>query len=164
MHTPIELTAETITDDRVRKAFAYWELVRHGRLMPSRKDIDPLDLKFCLGWICMVDVHYEPRLRFRFRLDGSKLVELTGFDLTGKYIDEIDSEEYRQLSQMVYGRVVDTKAPLFFGNRENWLERGFYMESVTLPLSDNGFDVSGLMEVICPTNTAAMDYSRITSE
>ena len=118
--------------------------------MPARSEIDPLDLRFCLGWVCIVDVEYAPGPRFRFRLDGSKLVDLTGFDLTGKYIDQIESEDYRQLSAMVYGTVVNTKAPLFLGNMEDWLDRGLYMESVTLPLSDNGAYVTGVMEVICP--------------
>ena len=150
MHSPIELSLETISDDRVRKAFAYWSNARQGRPMPARSDIDPLDLRFCLGWICMIDVQHTSPLRFRFRLDGSKLVHLTGFDLTGKYVDQIEWEDYRRLAEMVYGRVAETKKPLFLGNMEDWSERGFYMESVTLPLSDNGTDVTSLMEVVCP--------------
>jgi hypothetical protein len=153
MHSPTELSLETISDDRVRKAFAYWNEARKGRLMPARSDIDPLDLRFCLGWICMIDVQHGSHPRFRFRLDGSKLVHLTGFDLTGKYVDQIEWEDYRRLAEMVYGRVVETKKPLFLGNMEDWLERGFYMESVTLPLSDNGSAVTGLMEVVCPAKT-----------
>jgi hypothetical protein len=51
---------------------------------------------------------------------------------------------------MAYDRVVKMKAPLFLGNKEDWLERGFYMESVTLPLSDDGERVTALMEVVCP--------------
>jgi hypothetical protein len=53
----------------------------------------------------LIDVEYTPCPRFRFRLDGSKLAELTGFDLTGKYSDQIESEKYRKLSSFVYGRV-----------------------------------------------------------
>jgi hypothetical protein len=153
MRLPIELSPATVSDDRVRRAFAYWDNMRRDRQMPARSEIDPLDLRFCLGWVCIVDVEYAPEPRFRFRLDGSKLVDLTGFDLTGKYIDQIESEEYRQLATMVYGTVVSTRKPLFLGNMEDWLERGFYMESVTLPLSDNGAYVTGLMEVICPVKT-----------
>jgi len=118
--------------------------------MPSRSDIDPLDLRFCLGWICMIEVLYGAQTRYRYRLDGTKLAEITGFDLTGKYVDQIESEGYRQLSDMAYGRVVNTKSPLFLGNKEDWLERGFYMESVALPLSDDGVRVTTLMEVVCP--------------
>jgi hypothetical protein len=150
---PTELSLETVSDVRVRGAFAYWNQARGGRPMPARSDIDPLDLRFCLGWICLIDVEYTPCPRFRFRLDGSKLAELTGFDLTGKYSDQIESEEYRKMSSFVYGRVVETKAPIFFGNKEDWLERGFYMESVALPLSEHGREVTGLMEVVCPAQT-----------
>ena len=150
MHPPVELTQETVTDDRVRRAFAYWDSARRGRHMPARSDIDPLDLRFCLGWICMIEVLYGAQTRYRYRLDGSKLAEITGFDLTGKYVDQIESDDYRQLADMAYGRVVNTKSPLFLGNKEDWLERGFYMESVALPLSDDGERVTTLMEVVCP--------------
>ena len=58
--------------------------------MPARADIDPLDLAFCLGWICLVDVTGDAaRPRFRFRLDGSRLTHLTGMDLTGRHADEL---------------------------------------------------------------------------
>jgi hypothetical protein len=33
-------------------------------------------------------------------LDGSKIVELTGIDLTGKFIEDIESEDYRNLSEV----------------------------------------------------------------
>lgn len=151
MRSPTELSQGTITDHRVRQAFAYWNSARRGRAMPARADIDPLDLKVCLGWICMIDV--LPAHRFRYRLDGSKLAEITGFDLTGKYVDQIESADYRQLAELVYGRVVATKQPLFLGNMEDWLQRGFFMESVTLPLSEDGQTVTTLMEVVCPART-----------
>jgi len=153
MRPPIELTLEATSDSRVRQVHAYWDRVRRDRLMPSRSDIDPLDLRSCLGWICMIEVTHGSPIGFRYRLDGSKLVEITGFDLTGKTVEQIQSDDYRQLANMVYGRVVSTKTPLFLGNMEDWLERGFYMESVTLPLSDDGELVTGLMDVVCPAKT-----------
>jgi hypothetical protein len=60
---------------------------------------------------------------------------------------------------MVYGTIVDTKTPLFLENMEDWLQRGFYMESVTLPLSGNGAYVTGLMELICPAIAEAQPLS-----
>ena len=153
MHPPIELTQETITDSRVKLAHSYWVGAKRGRHMPARSDIDPLDLRVCLGWICMIEVVDGAPKRFRYRLDGSKLVETTGFDLTGKYVDQIESEDYRQIANFVYSRVVQSRAPLFLGSTEDWLQSGFYMESVTLPLSEDGENVSVLMEVICPAKT-----------
>jgi hypothetical protein len=150
MRTPIDLSLNTITDSRVRRAYEYWNSARRGRAMPTRSDMDPIDLHFCLGWICLISVTYEPVRRFQFRLDGSKIVQLTGVDLTGRFIEEIEPEDYRKLATMIYGRVADTRSPVFIGNMEDWLERGFYMESVALPLSENGVDVTGIMEVICP--------------
>jgi hypothetical protein len=55
--------------------------------MPSRRDIDPLDLKELLGWLLLIDVECSP-LRFRFRLIGTEIVGIRGMDLTGRYFDE----------------------------------------------------------------------------
>ena len=160
MNQPTELSLDTLTDERVRKAFAYWDSARQGRTMPMRSAIDPVDLRFCLGWICMIDVFHEAPRRYRYRVDGSNLAYLTGFDLTGKYVDQIESSEYRQLAKFVYDRVVEARAPLFLGNMEDWLERGFYMESVALPLSDDGEMVTSLMEVVCPAKVLSLSEGR----
>ena len=157
------LSLETLTDERVRRAFAYWDNARHGRKMPKRSAIDPLDLRFCLGWICMVDILHESPRKYRYRLDGSHLASLTGFDLTGKYVDQIESDEYQRLAKFVYDRVVDAREPLFLGSMEDWLERGFYMESVTLPLSDDGETVTSLMEVVCPAKILGSSVSSSAS-
>jgi hypothetical protein len=74
----VELSVDTASDPQVRAAYEYWQHARGDKLMPGRKDIDPLDLKFCLGWLSLVDVLYEPARRFKYRLDGSKLTQLTG--------------------------------------------------------------------------------------
>jgi hypothetical protein len=150
MQCYVELSIDEVTDPQVRDAYAYWLKARGDELMPPRSRIDPIDLKFCLGWTCLVDVVHEPTRRFRYRIDGSQLASLTGWDLTGRYLDDLQDKAYRDLVLMIYNRVVDTRAPVFIRNSEEWRELGYIAESVTLPLSNDGERVTGLLDVIIP--------------
>jgi hypothetical protein len=42
-----ELPAEAVTHPKVRRMYEYWLAKRAGRRMPSRSDIDPLELPDC---------------------------------------------------------------------------------------------------------------------
>jgi len=151
MLTRLQRTVETVTDPRILRVHDYWLNARSGKAMPSRADIDPLDLGFCLGWICLVDVtHGAARPRFRFRLDGSRLTHLTGTDLTGRYADELPDQEYRDFVVAIYDRVVATAAPVFIANDAHWSDRGYRVEQITLPLSNDGKVVTGLLDVTLP--------------
>lgn len=150
MQCHVELSAHEVTDPRVRGAYEYWLSARGDKPMPSRSSIDPIDLKFCLGWTCLVEVIHETSRRFRYRIDGTQLASLTGWDLTGHYLDEMQDQAYRDLVLMIYNRVVDTKAPMFIRNSEEWTDFGYLTESVTLPLSNDGERVTGLLDVIIP--------------
>ena len=147
----IELSPDTITEPKIQQAYAYWQNARRGRVMPSRADMDPLDLRFCLGWICVIDVIEGPVRRFRFRLDGSQLARLTGYDLTNTYVDEMKDPAYAAFLSMIYNRAVDTRAAVFIGDSEDWGRRGYLMQSATLPLSDDGEHANALMDVLIPT-------------
>lgn len=147
-----EIVAHDLTQPAIRKVYQYWLGRRGDRLMPARQDLDPLDLGYALGNICLIDVIRTPRLRFRFRLDGSKLVALTGFDLTGSHADEFEPGPYRDFMLEVYRRMVLGRAPLFFRHREEWQYSGMQMESTTLPLSSDGETVDMIMDVVFPTD------------
>ncbi|MHA1599845.1 MAG: PAS domain-containing protein, partial [Alphaproteobacteria bacterium] len=60
---------ELISNDRLRRLLEYWRGKRGRRAMPSRTDIDPLELEEHLGRLHLLDV-IGPNL-FRFRLYGS---------------------------------------------------------------------------------------------
>ncbi|MEZ5832560.1 MAG: PAS domain-containing protein [Dongiaceae bacterium] len=151
MLTNLARSLDSITDPKLVRVHDYWQQARAGKPMPARNDIDPLDLRYCLGWVCLVDVVREPdRHRFRFRLDGSHIAHLTGMDLTGRHADELEDPPYRDLVTAVYDRVVATKAPVFIANIAHWRDRGYRVEQVAMPLSNDGETVTGLMDVTLP--------------
>src|SRR5688572_20058557 len=105
-----------LDDNRLRRLFAYWLEKRGGRLFPTKAEIDPVEFPYVLGYVTLVDVEHDPR-RYRFRLDGSILVELSGMDYTGRYLDELPGEEYVAFIKETYDRVVDGGKP--FRYRKN---------------------------------------------
>jgi hypothetical protein len=67
--------------------YNYWNEKRGDRMMPSRVDLDPIEMKRWLPGIIIVDVLENPR-RLVYRLVGSRSVALRQTDVTGKTVAE----------------------------------------------------------------------------
>jgi len=67
--------------------YNYWNEKRGDRAMPSRADLDPIEMKRWLPGIIIVDVLENPR-RLVYRLVGSRSVSLRQTDVTGKTVPE----------------------------------------------------------------------------
>lgn len=116
--------------------------------MKRRADIDPLDLRDCGGNLCLLDVTGAvPR---RFRVDGSNLASLTGFELTGKCVEDVPNPRCREFLLARYERVVETSAPVFFANDREWRGCGIEEISVALPLSSDGLAVDRILDAVFP--------------
>lgn len=72
----------------VRALHAYWSDRRHGRSMPGRADIDPVEMLGWLGRLLLYDILRGPdgAIDFRYRLVGTRLVHVFGADHTGKLV------------------------------------------------------------------------------
>jgi hypothetical protein len=127
---------------------SYWESKRHGRAMPSRADIDPLEMKEHLGWIILADVLAD-YADFRFRLVGTRVTDYFGRDITGKTL----SESYaaygpaaQKMALAVYRKVARDRVVLrTFGNA-GWLGQDFLeFDQLFLPLSEDGVRANMVM-------------------
>lgn len=138
-----------LDDGRLRRLFAYWLDKRGDRPFPTKAAIDPVEFPYILGYVTLVDVEQEPR-RYRFRLDGSILVELSGMDYTGRYLDDLPGEEYVAFIKEGYDRVVDSGEP--FRYRKNGLfdQQHFSEETLILPIGDNPPTVDMLVVAVIP--------------
>ena len=76
-----------ICDEKIRSIYDYWDDKRDQRRMPSRADIDPLDIPRLLANLSLIDVSHEP-MEFTYRLVGTSTVRKRGFDPTGKNVSE----------------------------------------------------------------------------
>jgi hypothetical protein len=65
----------------------YWLSLAGGKT-PDRALFEPGAIKLLLPYICIVDFEDAP-FRVHYRLSGSKVDEMNGFNLAGRYLDDI---------------------------------------------------------------------------
>lgn len=139
------VTFDFRADPILGEALSYWNRQRRNRAMPARRDIDPLDVPRLLPNLQLVEV-LEGGRRFRYRLVGTALVNAFGSEYTGKYLDELFSDERRQVAHHVFRTVCETRRPMFlrnsYGTRKNvqMVANRLYM-----PLSQDGRTVNLIM-------------------
>lgn len=112
---------------------AYWDTRRGGRLYPPREDIDPLDLRFIIGSLLLVDIEPEP-LRFRYRLFGTDVAQRQGFDMTGKYLEQHPWQELAAMARQTYVDVMGSGAPALIERHGLIDEQYMHHQSLVLPL------------------------------
>jgi len=138
-------------DQRLKRLYDYWRSKCVGDLAP-KDTIDPIDLRYILGYVTLVDVEALPR-RYRFRLDGSILAMLSGVDYTGKYLDQLGIPDYIDFIAAGYDRVVDGRQPYAYRKEGAFDTKVFDEETLILPLGRNG-RVKHLMVAVIPGDLA----------
>ena len=139
----METVSPPITDDRLQQAYDYWRQIAAGRAMPTRKDLDPVDIPRLLPHVMLVEV--ERPGRFRYRLIGTAIAQEQGLNATGRYVGEaIQNPEYRAHGLMLYGQCVGAQRTVY--SESLFLSSGGAVERHTkalfMPLSDDGRTVN----------------------
>lgn len=138
-----------IRSDVLCRLADHWDQIRRPRRMPARRDFDPLNVRYAIGFISLIEVHLAP-LRFFFRLDGTKQVDLFGCDCTRRYLDEALPPEHVAMATESYREVVESRAPRHHRRKIRLHERIIDYEILILPFSEDGDRVSLLMTGIVP--------------
>ncbi len=144
-------------DNPVLKGFVdYWNRKRSGREMPSRADIDPVEIPKLLPHLTLIDV-VDGGSRFRFRLVGTALVQGYGRDYTGLYSDEVSppASPHRDALSSLYRSVCNGRKPVFVRARYR-MPNGLTTNSdrILAPLSRDGQAVDMLISAL------TFDYGR----
>ena len=134
-----------IKHPKLRQLYEYWDGKRGERAMPSRADLDPIDIRFAIGNVILIDVIAGDPLRFHIRLHGTNLSERVRFDLTGKMLDEMPSPEFRELSRLSFTKVATTHEPLHARRDQILDNRRRHYETIILPLSSDGESVDRIL-------------------
>jgi hypothetical protein len=119
----------------------YWQSKRAGRVMPSRGDIKPAEMKEYLGWIILIDVlpGFDD---FRFRMIGTRVSQYFLADATGQTM----REAFAAYGDAVVNGILATHRKTArdqvvvraYGGA-GWLGRSFLdFDAIYLPLSDDG--------------------------
>ncbi|HWD60627.1 MAG TPA: PAS domain-containing protein [Stellaceae bacterium] len=128
------------------RLYDYWSARRGGRRYPGRLDIDPVEFKFALGNVSLVEV-VDDTPRFRWRLVGSLLVQRLGDDMTNRLLDEYPNPAYRDYLIETYRDIVRTGEPSRSVNERVIDGKPRQFEVIRLPLAEDGEKVN--MILIC---------------
>lgn len=153
--SPGKMLPPVIGNPVLQQLYDLWDAKRgNRRAAPSRADFSILEFKPWLGNLLILD-NIGPREDIRFRLYGSKLVELFGFDLTYKTV--LDSMlligdrpliEYQEVSQQ--------QRPVYVSRFSPTARRHIQVDKLALPLiSDDRVDQ--ILAAIYPSEPAGPD-------
>jgi hypothetical protein len=136
-----------LNDPGLIRFYDYWAALRRGRALPSRRDIDPLQVpRGYLPNLMLIDVLDEPR-RYRYRLVGTNVVAATGQDRTGRFFDEVPFFAANPAVLDQYETVAETRRPLHSLEPFTNLITGatYEVDRLLLPLSDDGTRVNTVL-------------------
>lgn len=108
---------------------------RHERRVPSRADIDPMEIPTFLRNVITVDMEHDP-LRLRYRLVGTDVVSKCGFDLTGKFVGDAYFGADADVVLAHYQHIAEIR-DIRFAETPSVEPRGWYVyaERIMMPLS-----------------------------
>jgi hypothetical protein len=128
---------------------AYWDQKRGTRLMPRKRDIDPVEIPpRLIRNLQIIDV-IDAGEQFRYRLVGTASVEAYGSDYTGKHPEDMFSDDRPQRIKRVYRAVCESKIPMFCQNKYlTPTDVELQALRIYMPLSDDGVQVSYIFGVL----------------
>ena len=128
-----------------RQMLAPWEGGAGTGRLPARKDVGVLDIPQLMPHMALVDILSDP-LDYRYRLTGTKFVDMIGHDRTGMRAREIFSGPALDETPRMLGMLVQTRAPLAFEGTLYWLGRDYHrFQALCLPLASDGENVDMAM-------------------
>lgn len=137
------MTYDYRSDPILKEALAYWRTKRGRRGMPSRRDIDPVEVPRLLPNLQLIEFVAG---RWRYRLIGTALVTAFGRDYTGQYPDELfDADRARSVID-TFDAVRQARQPIFARSRYiTTKDVDIVANRLYLPLSDDGRAVNMIL-------------------
>lgn len=128
-----------------------WRGIRLGDRLPSRADFNLRTIAPFARHIAIVAV--EPDGRFRFKLVGDAVQQISTPFQTGKLTSEIYQDTYRSFGEQLetlYRDVIGRRQPVTVDLRSiDWTQGlAMHFRALHLPLSSAGHDVDNIMSVL----------------
>jgi hypothetical protein len=93
-------------------ALRYWRSKAGGSSIPSRSQIDPLEMRQFLSKVLMIDVESEHE--FTYRLCGTHVAGINGKDLTGQRASDVNLGASSTQFIETYQRAIHGREPILF--------------------------------------------------
>jgi len=137
---------EQVKSPMVRRLHAWWMAHRRGDV-PDRADFDPAAFKDALPNILLCDVELDP-FRIRYRLAGTRVIEATGFNIIGRYLDEMMPTEPEAPWEDLYRLSYDRRAPVLGVSECTTTAGGLFAHEYALfPLRKGGPEIAQFLAI-----------------
>jgi hypothetical protein len=136
---------DDLTDARLLRLFDYWQdaVTRAGGALPPVSAIDPLELRFILGWLMIMEP-VNDGADFKYRLFGTEIASIQQRDLTGCMVSDSFPNFARWTSE-VYRKVMALKAPMLTHHSPQRYVAVDRWERLILPYVDTRGQVARLL-------------------
>ena len=140
---------DTISPKLQRDLFVYWSGLRKGQTLPSRRDVDPLDIPTLLPYIGLIDVLGGSR--FRYRLVGTGINSLVAHDLTASEIMAPGANAHEANLVDLFAQCIERRSAVHSVGELAYPD-GLSLNTwhLAMPLAGNGYDVDKLLFSIFP--------------
>ena len=135
---------------RIRQLFEDWDERKRGNPFPGWDTFDPIDLKYILGNLVLLDVEPGAPYKSRYRVYGSKVIAQRGCDLTGRYVDDVPPADRRAFLNDNYSMIAESGSSLHAIRYVRQDGHKFHNEFLFLPLASYGRTVDETLVAVVP--------------
>jgi len=138
----------------------YWKGKCAGRIAPARADIDPVEIPAVLPRVMLADVETgtNGEIDFRYRLSGTGIRSVHGYDPTSLRPLDLTPPIYGQLIHAHYQAAVEQCQPLAHIIVLVTSQKQRSYARIILPLSADGESVNMLMTVDSATQNLLQEF------
>ncbi|MGO8952675.1 MAG: PAS domain-containing protein [Rhodomicrobium sp.] len=94
-----------------RDLYGYWRSCAQSKPIPSRYDIDPVDIPHLLPGLSLLDTG-EDLDALRYRLAGTRVRDIYGTEITGRTVFDGGLQHKREYWLPVYRKVIEEQIPM----------------------------------------------------
>lgn len=147
--SPVESSADVQEcTDRLRRGYEYWLAKAAGRVMPSRADIDPAEIKTLLPYVVLIHVQRDP-LDFIEKIAGDQVLAHSHRNSMGVPWREFpgrgpDSALWSHMARVLEERMPIVEAVPYVGPQRDFLE----VQILSCPLSEDAVTVNKILTIV----------------
>jgi len=145
-------SAEQIITPQLKFLLEYWANLERAGRFPALRRLDPVEMRPALGYIMLIDPVDGGR-DFRYRLYGSTITFVSGFDMTGRLLTEHPSSTYNvEYSLAVYRACLERQEPAHTIHYPIGTSKTRAWHRLILPLADASGAVAHFLVGTVPTD------------
>jgi hypothetical protein len=140
---------DRIKAEKLRDIYRYWRGKCRDGALPSRADLDPMDIPALLPHVFLVDIVDGGR-DFRYRLLGTHIIDSVGFEYTGQLVSEFMRGREEAMQARDYHTLFESREPQHvIGNLVAFGRDYMRFERVVCPLSSDGGAIDMIFGGLC---------------